>query len=90
MTESQEASKGEPEHLKVLVVFASPRGTCSLDVASEDRIIRECIQLSEHRDNIDLEILHASTIHDVRRALLRNDYRIIHFSGHGIAGDCGT
>jgi DNA-binding NarL/FixJ family response regulator len=70
-------------HTRVLVVFANPRGTDPLRLGAEDRIIHECVRRSRHRHNIHLEILHAATIHDVRRALLEQDYRIIHFSGHG-------
>jgi len=70
------------ENTSILVVFANPKGSNHLRLGEEDRVIRECLQLSEFRANIDLDTLHAATIHDVRRALLRKGYRIIHFSGH--------
>lgn len=70
-------------HVRVLIVFANPRGTSPLQLGTEDRAIRESIKLSRYRDNISLQTCHASTIHDLRRALLDHEYQIIHISGHG-------
>jgi len=72
-----------PNRNRILVVFANPLGSDPLRLGAEDRVIRECINLSKYRDNISLDVLHAATIHDVRRALLDNYYRIVQFSGHG-------
>ena len=69
-------------HTNVLVVFACPEGSDRLRLASEDRAIRECIDLSGHRDNISRSVLQAASATDVRRALLGDNYRIVHFSGH--------
>ncbi|MBD3354298.1 MAG: CHAT domain-containing protein [Candidatus Lokiarchaeota archaeon] len=69
---------------KVLVVFANPRDTSQLRVGEEDRAIRQSIKLSHCRDSISLTMCHATTIHDLRRALLNEDYQIVHISGHGI------
>jgi len=69
--------------MKVLAVFANPRGTNALRLGEEDRKIEECIRLSKHRDNIQLVRKHAVTIDDVRRALLDDDFDVVHFSGHG-------
>ena len=68
---------------KVLVVFANPRGTSPLRLGSEDRVIRESVKLSHYRENISLTIHHATTVHDLRRALLDEEFQIIHISGHG-------
>ena len=70
-------------HINILAVFANPIGSDYLRLGAEDRVINECIQLSVYRDNITLEILHAATIHDIRRKLLTKEYKIIQFSGHG-------
>ena len=67
----------------ILAVFANPRGSDPLRLGAEDRIIRECLRLSKFRDRINLDVLHAATIHDVRRAMLERGYRIVQFSGHG-------
>jgi hypothetical protein len=69
--------------LKVLVVFANPRGTSALRLGEEDRTINECFRRSKNRDGLSLRILHASTVDDIRRALLDDEYHIVHFSGHG-------
>ena len=68
---------------KVLLVLANPAGTDMLALGREERIIREAIQLSKYRDNINLHTLPAATITDIRRALLNENYRIVHISGHG-------
>jgi NTP pyrophosphatase (non-canonical NTP hydrolase) len=68
---------------RVLVVFANPRGTTALKLSQEDRAIREAIQRGKSRDSITLEIRHATTIDDLRRALLDDGYQVLHFSGHG-------
>lgn len=71
------------KHTPILAVFANPRGSDPLRLGAEDRIIRECLRLSKYRDRISLDVLHAATIHDVRRAFLEKEYRIVQFSGHG-------
>lgn len=69
--------------MKVLVVFANPRGTSSLRLGEEDKTIQECIRRSKQRDTFNIVPHHAATVDDVRRALLDDDFQIIHFSGHG-------
>src|SRR5687768_10189974 len=69
--------------MKVLVIFANPRGTSPLRLGAEDRTIRDCIRRSRHRDSIQLVVTHAATVDEVRRALLDDDFSIVHFSGHG-------
>jgi hypothetical protein len=68
---------------RVLVVLANPRGTDSLRLMAEERTIRECFALSRGQEELLARVLPASTIHDVRRALLGDAYQVIHFSGHG-------
>lgn len=68
---------------KVLAIFANPKGSDLLRLSAEDRVINECLARSKYRENVTLHVRHAATIHDVRRALLDEDYRIVHFSGHG-------
>ena len=71
------------EIVKILVVFANPLGTDILRLGKEDSIIHQCIKRSLYRDKIHIDIQHAASIHDLRRALLEEEYRIVHFSGHG-------
>jgi hypothetical protein len=70
-------------NINVLVVFANPQGMEVLRLGEEERAMREAIRLSRYREKIDFEILHASTIHDVRRALLQKNFHFVHISGHG-------
>jgi hypothetical protein len=72
-----------PARLAVLLVFANPRGTSPLQLAAEERALRQAIQLASHRDRIEIEALPAATIDDLRRALIAEPRTIVHFSGHG-------
>lgn len=68
---------------QILAVFANPRNTSNLRLGEEDRVIKEAIRRSKHRDRLSLTVCHAATIHDVRRALLDDDFNVVHISGHG-------
>lgn len=69
--------------IKVLVVFANPRGTAQLKLQQEERVIREAVRGGKARDSISLDTRHATTVDDLRRALLDDGYQVLHFSGHG-------
>ena len=68
---------------RILLVCANPRGTDPLRTAEEDRTLRESIQLSPDSNTFEVETLNAATVDDLRRALLKNKFDIVHFSGHG-------
>ena len=68
---------------KVLALFANPSYTNQLRLGAEDRTIRECFRRGKMRDSIELVVRHAATVDDVRRALLDDEFTIVHFSGHG-------
>ena len=70
----------------ILAVFACPEGYDGLRLGAEDRVIHECLDRSISRGSIRLEVLHAATVHDLRRALLGAEYSIVQFSGHGTGG----
>lgn len=69
--------------VKVLFVCANPDRTDRLRLDREARALREAIDLSDHRDDIELIVREAATVHDLRRALLKETPSIVHFSGHG-------
>ena len=69
--------------MKILALFANPRGTDAIRLGEEDRVLQECIRLSKNHEKIDLKIRHAVTIDDARKALLDDPYDVVHFSGHG-------
>lgn len=68
---------------KVLALFANPRYSSQLWLGEEDRTIRECFRRGRMCDTIELVVRHAATVDDVRRALLDDEFAIVHFSGHG-------
>lgn len=72
--------------IRILLVFANPRGTDALRLGEEERAIREAISLSKARDLITLATLSAATVDDLRRKVMDAEYDIIHFSGHGEVG----
>src|SRR6266849_427946 len=67
----------------VLLVFANPLSTSRLRLDTEAREIQQSIERSKYRDNIKLVTRHATTIKDLRRALLEKTFQVIHISGHG-------
>lgn len=69
--------------ISVVLVCANPRGTDPLRLGAEERALREAIRLATHRERFSITVLHAATIDDLRRALLRDTYDIVQFSGHG-------
>lgn len=74
--------------MKILLVCANPKGSDQLRSGEEDRVLRESIRLSRHRESLNIDTLNAATVDDLRRALLdaqamKNAYDIVHFSGHG-------
>jgi NTP pyrophosphatase (non-canonical NTP hydrolase) len=71
--------------IRILFASSNPKDSTPLRLQEEERAIREAIKLARHRDNIFLETLPASTLDDLRRALLEMSFDIVHFSGHGAA-----
>lgn len=71
--------------MKILLLFADPYDDQKrrLHLGTNERIIKEALRLSRYRDNISLTTHHATTIHDLRRALLDEEFQIVHIAGHG-------
>ena len=65
--------------LRVLAVFCNPKGTDSLRLQAEQRILQRCLPPSV----ASLNIQPAATLDDLQQALLMNTFDVIHFSGHG-------
>jgi len=68
--------------IRILVLFANPKGTNPIRLGTEQRAIEQCIERSQHRHRIHLHHHHATTVDDLARALLE-PYEIVHLSGHG-------
>lgn len=69
--------------LSILFLAANPAGTDPLRLDRELRIIREAIERSRHRVSLRLSSRPAASVHDLRRALLDDQYDLVHISGHG-------
>ncbi|AFY59168.1 ATPase [Rivularia sp. PCC 7116] len=70
--------------LKVLLVISTPTDLAALDVAEEEKLIREA--LAEHIDagNIELDVLQEATRQEIQQKLREKPYNIFHFIGHGV------
>lgn len=75
-------SKNPAQTVKVLLVLANPFSS-TIHLRQEHRAIQEAIVRSRYRDNISLTVCPASTIRDLRRALLEQDFQIAHIASHG-------
>jgi hypothetical protein len=73
---------------KILILSANPLGTHRLRLDQEVREIREAIQKSRNRENIDLVIATAVRTKDIQQEIVYNRPQIVHFCGHG-AGNQG-
>lgn len=69
--------------IKALILFANPSETVPLKLDKEREIILEAIERPNRKRRIEPVFIEASTVHDLRRALLDNEYQIVHFSSHG-------
>jgi hypothetical protein len=64
---------------RILILSANPKGTSALDLAIEEREIREALKGSEFK----LETRGAVRPKDLQKALLEVKPQIVHFCGHG-------
>lgn len=69
--------------LRILFLAANPLDSAPLRLDAELRNIREKIDLSKAREEVELCQEWAVRVTDLQRALLKNDPAIVHFSGHG-------
>ena len=67
----------------ILILAANPKDTHQLRLDEECRRIEEAMERSRRRDEFDVVSKWAVTDDDLRRALLRHEPEIVHFSGHG-------
>jgi hypothetical protein len=68
---------------KVLIVAANPKDTSRLRLDEEVREIEEALHRSSRRAAFTVKPIWAPRPRDLRRALLDEQPRIVHFSGHG-------
>jgi hypothetical protein len=72
--------------IRILFCQPNPRDTNPLRLSEEARAIEKAVERSKHRNMISIKTLQATTIDDFRRALLENEYDVLHISGHGSPG----
>lgn len=78
---SRESTGGAARKWRILLVCASPADMPEMRLDAEQKIIRETAEA--FRGQLQLEVLPAATANDLRRALLRGVYDIVHISAHG-------
>jgi hypothetical protein len=69
--------------VRILAMFASPKGLSAIRLGEEQRVMEQCISRGTRRSQVRLQCHHASTVDDLARALLERSYEIVHLSGHG-------
>jgi hypothetical protein len=72
--------------MRILAMFANPKGTNAIRLGEEQRVIQQCVNRSRQRSQIRLDCHQATTVDDLARALLEDPYEIVHLSGHGAGG----
>jgi hypothetical protein len=69
--------------IKGLILFANPNKTFPIQSSREKQIIQEALGSAKYKDNLEVAFIEASTIHDLRRSLLNEEFNIVHISSHG-------
>ena len=72
--------------IKVLILAANPPNTETLRIDQEIHEIQRTIRSGRDRDNIEVSIHLAVGPADISQALLDDEPRLVHFSGHGGPG----
>jgi hypothetical protein len=72
-----------PKRIKILFFYSNPQDQSRICLDEEVREIEQAIEASKFRDEVDLQVIHAPRLEDLRRALDKHQPQIVHFSGHG-------
>ncbi|MEM7714339.1 MAG: AAA-like domain-containing protein [Cyanobacteria bacterium P01_A01_bin.68] len=70
--------------LKVLLVISTPTDLATLDVAGEEKLIREALAKHIDAGNIELDVLQEATRQEIQQKLREKPYHVFHFIGHGV------
>jgi hypothetical protein len=68
----------------ILLLAANPGSTPVLDLKGERRAISQCLERAPKQHTLRVVAESAVTDDDLRRALLKHEPEIVHFSGHGV------
>lgn len=69
------------ERLRILMLGASPEG--DLRIAREHTRIRRAVEVSVHRDLVDIDPRLSATTQDLLEGIAKFRPHVVHFSGHG-------
>ena len=69
--------------LQVLLVVSAPTDLATLDVATEVKRIQDALADLEARGVVKVTTLETATLAELRRALRRGTFHVLHFIGHG-------
>jgi hypothetical protein len=67
----------------ILVVLANPRGTDTLNLDDEEKVIRAATNEGVESGRIRLDIVYSATLDELKDALWKDEYHIVHISAHG-------
>ena len=70
--------------LKVLLVISTPTDLATLDIAGEEKLIREALGKHIETGEIELDVLQSATIGNINQKLREKPYNVFHFIGHGV------
>lgn len=72
---------------RILIILANPKGTLSLRLTEELRLIEEKLRQGKGRGRFVIRVASAFTISDLMRELVEYEPDIVHFCGHGAGTD---
>ncbi|MEQ9548598.1 MAG: COR domain-containing protein [Coleofasciculus sp. G3-WIS-01] len=70
--------------LNVLLVISSPTNLPPLDIAGEERLIRDALAKHIEAGQIELDVVSDATISNINQKLREKPYQVFHFIGHGV------
>lgn len=70
--------------LKILLVISNPSDLAKLDIAGEEKLIREALTQHIETGEIELDVLKEATIRNINQKLDNKPYNVFHYIGHGI------
>jgi GTPase SAR1 family protein/CHAT domain-containing protein len=70
--------------LNVLLVISSPTNLAPLDIAGEERLIRDALAKHIEAGKIELDVISDATIRNINQKLREKPYHVFHFIGHGV------
>lgn len=72
-----------PNPVRILVVMASPSDQDALDVAAEEKHVRDALSKLEQQGRIQIKVIPHTTRRELRVNFSEFDPHILHFVGHG-------